>query len=1158
MQPWLLATIALLYLLVLFGVARFGDTYEQNKGLRWRTTIYPLSLAIYCTSWTFFGSVGMAASAGLEFLSIYIGPILIMTIGFPLLSKMAKLSKHERITSIADFLGARYGKSAIVAAVATFIAVVGTVPYIALQLKAVSASLDTFISPSDLTLSGPFFGDFSLAIVICLGVFTILFGTRHTDATEHQHGLILAIALESFIKLAAFLLVGFFVTYIMFDGVFDLLEKSTNSPEIQKVIDRGIDFRNAFVLTLLSTLVFLLLPRQFHVAIVENQSEKELSRAKWQFPIYLILINLFVLPIAAAGLITFGSSVDADNFVLALPQSTDNHFVSLITFIGGLSAGTAMVIVACVALAIMISNHIVLPIYLSAQNISDGNNNANMEQRILNIRRGSISFILLLAFAYYKLADNTQALASIGLISFAAISQLAPALFGGMFWRQANARGALVGMAIGFVTWAYFLFLPTLFPNSNLMGMQTVFQIADLGFLRNSLELGVFWSLLLNSAGFIIGSISRKSEPLEDHQATIFVGYRPESPTENSLTDIKVTVDEIYKCHEKYLGIDRTERAFETFLASSENPLKRNDVASPELIGFSEQLLASAIGSSSSRLVHSLLLQRFDETSQTNIQLLGEATEAIQYNRDVLQTAFDQLDHGITVFDSDYRLAFWNKQFRELLNLPSSYGQVGIPLSELAKAIEEIHANKSDDNEFENLDERLLTKSETWGLVLSKFEKILEIKTSPMPEGGIVITWNNVTERMLVSEALKEANETLEKRVEERTSDLVNANHKLEIATASADLANESKTKFLAAAGHDLLQPLNAARLYTSTLIEKTRNKEHKQISENIGRSLESVEEILGAVLAISRLDSTDPKINISSFPLQNILEQIEIEFKPIADEKNIELNIVPTSVWVNSDPPYLRRLVQNLVSNAIKYTPAGKVLVGCKMNGDEVFIQVLDTGIGIASGDQKTVFAEFTRLNPGVQQAPGLGLGLSIVQRISDLLQHPVLLQSTLGKGARFRVAIPRAPVEQVDKAIAKRRKTTKIGPLNELHVLCIDNDPNILDGMQSLLSQWGCEVKVAKSSEHAIRILREERFGPEIALVDYHLDHENGFEAIKKVKQNGYASLPAVLITADRSSEVKKAAEKEEIAILNKPIKPAALRAILSQMKVHMDAAE
>lgn len=1166
MQAWLVVSVAILYLLVLFAVARFGDTYQQTDGLRSRATIYPLSLAIYCTSWTFFGSVGLAASSGLDFLAIYIGPILMITLGFGLFKKVASLSKRESITSVADFLGARYGKSVKVAAVATIIAVVGTIPYIALQLKAVSSSLDTLISPQGFHLSanlsflGPIFGDVSFLIAICLAAFTILFGTRHSDATEHQFGLMLAVALESFIKLAAFLSIGLFVTFFMFDGVGDLINQASNNPDILAIVERDIDFINVAVLTFLSFVVFLLLPRQFHVAIVENQTEEELTRARWLFPLYLVLINLFVIPIAAAGLIKFGTQTSADNFVLALPQSVGNNFVSIFAFIGGLSAGTAMVIVACVALAIMISNHLIIPAYLSS-NVAQIKNaqSVNMEQRILKIRRWAISGVLMLAFAYYKLADNTQALASIGLVSFAAIAQLAPAFFGGLFWRRANARGAMTGMIIGFVFWAQTLLLPTMGIDLNTFNIFPSFltSLEFLGF--NNFSSGVVLSLSFNTLGFVITSFLFKTSPLEGHQATLFVGYKKEKLiAQNYDGDVSVTVAQIKELLVRYLGDTRTERAFTRYCEETGNVLRGIDRADIKLIQFSEQLLASAIGSSSSRLVHSLLLQRFGSTSTANLSLLDEATEAIQYNRDVLQTAFDQLEQGITVFDSDYKLSFWNKRFRGLLDLPISVGQAGTPLSEIARTIALQHRNSDEDRSFDELQENLLKPNTAWGLALPKLERILEIRSSPMPGGGIVVAWNNVTERMLVSEALREANETLEKRVEERTSDLVFANKELEIATRSADLANASKTKFLSAAGHDLLQPLNAARLYASTLIEKSTDGANDILAGNISKSLDSVEELLGSILAISRLDSVDPKMNIGTFPIQKIFDQIDIEFRPMAEEKNLDLIIMPSSLWVKSDPAYLRRLLQNLVSNSIKYTPDGKILVGCKRTNENVFVEVMDTGLGIDDEDQDSVFSEFTRLDSGIQQAPGLGLGLSIVDRISKILNHPVTLNSTLNVGTRFRVALPRKEADPENNTSDAQEKEKYTNSLSGLRVLCIDNDLTILDGMRTLLEQWKCDVVIAVDANSAIKEMRNKRYAPEIALVDYHLDAQNGLQAISQFRDAGYSQLQAILVTADRSPEVQKEAEAVGVSILNKPIRPAPLRAVLSQARTQLNAAE
>lgn len=1160
MEPGILAAVAFAYLGMLFVIARYGDLKRQTTGLRSRTTIYPLSLAIYCTTWTFFGSVGLAAASGLSFLAIYIGPILVMTLGFPLLRKVISLSKRQRITSIADFMGARYGKSVRVAAFATVIAVTGTVPYIALQLKAVSASVSNLINPESMgfVAQAPLFQDLSFLIVVCLAVFTILFGTRHADATEHQYGLMLAIAAESAIKLAAFLAVGIFVTFFMFDGFSDLYSQAAANETIRSIAARGIDYGNMFVLILLSLLAFLMLPRQFHVAVVENHSERELSRARWLFPLYLVVINIFVLPIAAAGILTFGDASGADGFVLALPTHAGSTALSLIAFIGGLSAGTAMVIVACVALAIMISNHLVLPLYLRGEGYDIRHDPTDMGQRILNIRRTAITIILLLAFAYYKAADNTQALASIGLVSFAAAAQLAPAFFGGLMWKGANARGAILGMALGFAVWAYTLLIPTLVPQGVLLGVEIVQPASLLHLDLSPLASGVLWSLAFNTAGLVLGSLSRRASPLEEHQATIFTDFRSNEGPDPGQRSAGVTVAQVETTLARYLGKQRTRRALERYWHEAGYRPKFSDPASAGLLRNGEELLASAIGSSSARLVMSLLLQRYEETSSANLQLLDEATEAIQYNYRVLQSAFDQLDQGITVFDSDYKLAFWNQQFRRLLNLPASIGQAGTALAEIASEIAAKHKTGPDDARFNDLYERLLKQQGPWGLALPRIERILEIRSSPMPGGGMVVAWNDITERMMVAEALREANESLEKRVEERTSDLVRANQKLEQATLAADQANQSKTRFLAAAGHDLLQPLNAARLYTSTLVESTRETKSRKLATNVGRSLESVEEILGAVLAISRLDSARHETAPRSFAVQRILDQVAIEFSPVAAEKGLELTIMPCSLHVHSDMSYLRRLLQNLVSNAIKYTAQGKVLVGCRRRGNQVELQVLDTGSGIEEADQQTVFREFTRLEAGARAAPGLGLGLSIVERIAKLLDHPVHLHSQPGRGTRFSVEVPVATPEPAARTGKSRQSAGGTGKLDGLRVLCIDNEPDILDGMEGLLAQWGCKVVTAIDGQTALAEMEKTGFRPQIGLIDYHLENTTGLEAIAALHAAGHGSTVCVLVTADRSSELKASADQAGITILNKPVRPAALRALLSQATHQAVAAE
>src|SRR5580693_7316384 len=466
LQGWVVVAIALAYIGFLFLVASYGDRMRVARGASSRLLIYPLSLAIYCTSWTFFGSVGLASRSGYDFIAIYIGPLVMVGLAFPLVVRIVRLAKGQNITSIADFIAARYGKSQAVAATVALIAIVGMIPYIALQLKAVSASVSTILTEaSPGGAAPPLLGDVALFVALAMATFAVLFGTRHIDATEHQDGLMLAIAAESIVKLMAFLAVGVFVTFVMFHGPLALLARALAEPRTAAVLSHAPQLASFCAMTVLSLFAIVLLPRQFHVMVVENHSEAEIRRAAWLFPLYLVLINLFVLPIAMAGLLTFQAGrVDSDMFVVALPLAAHSELITLVAFIGGLSAATAMVIVETVALAIMVSNDIVVPLVLkrrAARNGGESQQAGDAGAQLLTTRRIAIFVILLLAYIYYRSAGEAQ-LASIGLLSFAAVAQFAPAMLGGLIWRRGTALGAIAGMSAGILVWGYTLLLPSI------------------------------------------------------------------------------------------------------------------------------------------------------------------------------------------------------------------------------------------------------------------------------------------------------------------------------------------------------------------------------------------------------------------------------------------------------------------------------------------------------------------------------------------------------------------------------------------------------------------------------------------------------------------------------------------------------------------------
>jgi Na+/proline symporter/signal transduction histidine kinase len=1159
-EGWSVIALALGYVSGLFALAWYADkTFRSRKGGHGRPLIYALSLAVYCTSWTFFGSVGLAASTGYNFIPVYLGPILLFALGWRFLVRIVRLAKSQNITSVADFLAARYGKSQAVGAIVTIIAVAGTLPYLALQLKAVALSVTALLGARQLQLVNL---DTALIIALLMATFAVLFGTRHIDATEHQDGLIVAVAAESLVKLAAFLTVGIFVVFSMLGGISGFIESASRSVEVHRLFAQEFNPSFWVTVTFLSLVCIVLLPRQFHVTVVENHSENEVRRAAWLFPVYLVLINLFVVPIAAAGLILLPKgAVDADMFVLGLPLSAGADFITLLTFVGGLSAATAMVIVDSVALAIMVCNGLVVPLMLR-ERFHDARGQQDMAWQLLVIRRVAIFVIILLGYLFYLLLGQTHGLASIGLVSFAAIAQFAPAFFGGLLWRNATARGAIAGIVTGFAVWAYTLLLPWIIEAGWLSRSIMTDGPFGIGFLAphtlfyTSLEPlthGVLWSIAANILAFVTVSLLRAPEPIERLQAHLFVlDDLPRPPVAPAFRKWRssITAGELQRTVARYLGAERAERSFAEYAESSNTPFSPNAEADIHLLRFTEHLLASAIGAASSRLVLSLLLRRSHAGSQSALKLLDDASEALQYNRDLLQSALDQVRHGLSVFDRDMKLICWNRQFRELLDLPPELGRVGAPLDRILRTCAERGDFGSGDvNKL--VAERLMKLAvahETYQEQLEGGKRILEIRTSPMPQGGIVTTYSDITERVAAAEALARANETLERRVQERTAEITHVNEALAIAKRKADEANLDKTRFLAAASHDVLQPLNAARLYATSLVERQMAAPEAKLARNIDASLDAVEEILNVLIEISRLDAGRLEPDITVFALRDVFERLEVEFSPLAREKGLELRIVPTRAWVSSDRRLLRRVLQNLVSNAIKYTTAGKVLVGVRRRGRKLSVQVVDTGPGIPKSKRALIFKEFQRLEETAHSVRGLGLGLAIVERIGKVLEHDIDLQSVPGRGSVFAVELPAAaPAVETEMAVAP---ASTAGRIVGLRVVCIDNEPDVLLGMQALLDGWQCITLTAQNPGEAIEKLRRTDMKPDIILADYHLDGGTGLQAVTALRSSAKTHAPVIVITADHSAEVQREVRARGFALLRKPLRAAALRALMYQM--------
>ncbi|MBK6654775.1 sensor histidine kinase [Zoogloea sp.] len=686
MTSTVIVAISFLYLALLFAVAYVGDKRaDAGRSIIANPTIYALSLAVYCTTWTYYGSVGRAASSGLGFVPIFLGPTLVVALWWFVMLKMVRIGKAHRITSIADFIASRYGKSHLLGGLVTVIAVLGVIPYIALQLKAVSSSYAILIHYPDIIMPAKagtvsWMADTTLYIALIMAAFTILFGTRHLDATERHEGMVAAVAFESVVKLVIFMAVGVFVTFGLFDGFGDLFSRAALEPRLQNLMTMnagGNTYGNWFALTLLSMLAVMFLPRQFQVAVVENVNENHLRRAIWLFPLYLLLINIFVLPIALGGLMHFaGQDVDADTFVLTLPMAQGHGWLALLVFIGGLSAATGMVIVETIALSTMVCNDLVMPVllryrWLALQGRED------LSGLLLGIRRSAIILILLLGYLYFRLAGEAHALVSIGLISFAAVAQFAPAIIGGMYWRGATRAGALAGLSSGFVVWLYTLLLPSFaksgwlpieFLQAGFLGLevlrpQELFGMKGLDPIAHSL----YWSLLANVGAYVCVSLMRSPNAVEAGQATLFVDvFKQSRPAGGAFWRGSAQIGDLLPLIGRFIGPERARNAFADYARSRGAASVEVLPADAGLVHFAETTLAGAIGSASARVMVSSVVKEEPLGLDEVMNILDEASQVRAYSK-----RLEQKSRELEAATAELRSA--NERLKELDRLKDDF-----------------------------------------------------------------------------------------------------------------------------------------------------------------------------------------------------------------------------------------------------------------------------------------------------------------------------------------------------------------------------------------------------------------------------------------------------------------------------------------------------
>lgn len=704
---------SLVYLLFLFGIAFFAHRKaKEGKSIVNNPYTYALSLAVYCTAWTFYGSVGKAAtSGGLSFLTIYVGPILVAPLWIFLLRKIILISKSQRITSIADFISSRYGKSTRLGILVTIVAVVGIIPYISLQLKAIDLSSDILAQQKDLLDSfldsSSFYRDKSFVIAVVLTIFTILFGTRHLDPNERHEGLVAAIAFESIWKLIAFLSIGFFVTYGIYNGFEDLFNQAYQNPEIANTFslkDSGVDSWSWTWMVILSMSAIMLLPRQFHVLVVENTNVKFVEKAAWLLPLYLLLINIFVLPIACGGLLHFpNGEVNPDNFVLGLPLYYEYQSLALFVYLGGLSAATGMVIVAVTALSIMISNNLVMPFWIKSS-LFEGNSKGDLSKPLINIRRAGIIIVMLMAYTYFSWIGASLSLVSIGLISFAAIAQFLPIIIGGLYWKRATEKGAYFGLLIGFFIWAITLSFPTISEvgltsksiiENGYFGIEWLKPYQLFGMAGDDhIAHSAFWSLLFNIATYITVSLHTNLKPIEITQADLFVDIEKYTNQSTELEVLKkeAKFEDIYNLLKRFLGKRNAKQVLKKFAKKKKADLKNISIVDAEFINFAETHLAGSIGAASAKVALESVVKEDPISLEEMLSVLDQTQEIIQYSK-ALEKKSQELEA------TTHQLKTANEQLKKLDQLKADFitsvtHELRTPITSIKSLSKTMHDNQ--------------------------------------------------------------------------------------------------------------------------------------------------------------------------------------------------------------------------------------------------------------------------------------------------------------------------------------------------------------------------------------------------------------------------------------------------------------------------------
>ena len=1093
---------------------------------RIRRIVYCFTLTLFGVYWTFYTPSNLAGSHGWNFIEVFICPVLAVTLLYPLLRRIAHIARRENIGSLADFIAARYGKSDELGVLVLVIVTIGTIFFISQQLKTLSigwAAVTGTISVSETLTAEILFA----ALLICFAVF---FGARRPTFTHRNPLLMNIVAADGVLKLLVVVMLA------VPCGVY-LLSHPDLIAAGPKILPLRLD-GGFFMATFLVSGVVVCVPHIFQVWSVESERDEDLKIGRLFLPAYFGVSFLAFLLLLWAGSHLPASRFGMESTVLAVADNFLGAGATFVVFGISLFSAATMVAIATFSLSTMISNRLSLSDFM--QRYRRDASAINVGRSIMVTRRLTITVTIAVACAFAYRLDSRES-STIGLLFDSVLIQLLPAIIAGVYWRRAHVVGAMAGIAGGFLVWAWLLAAPLLtMQNQNILVPVTLALSPG----TNAFLQRLIVTLLVNVGLLVTLSLVAKQRLIDRIQAAAFIDINRLVPAvaPRQVPGIKKTVGNLKVLMSQFLGAQEMVVAFGEIETRHGRKFDEDDLVDSAIAKEVEQLLAGVIGTSLASSIVNWQLTDPEIPSAELVRFLDQTAQAIRANREMAQAALNNLNQGVCVVDRDFRIVAWNERYREIYDLDPADISVGISMAEIIKSNRDRSGIPA--GETERYIRRRLRDVRVG--IPHVFERrlpngnMVRVIGLPLLDGRYVTSFTEIASAQEGIADLRQANSILEERVRLRTAELVEVNEALKRSTLQAERARASQARFLAAASHDLLQPLHAARLFLGALQEQAKgNNLFGDLARNADVSIETANRLLNALLNLSRLEVGGLRPEVGPVDANRLFDDLRREFAPVAKSRGLKLRVIATKYWVRSDEDLLRSILQNLVGNAVRYTEEGSVLIFCRKRGPEIIFEVRDSGPGIAKDSLETIFEEYVRLAHGRESAKGLGLGLSIVKRIADVLHHRVGVRSALGKGATFSVAV----------AAASNRKRVAGGSshalvsLAGLDILCVEDDPMVRKSLEALLQRWGIGAVFANSVEEALNYGRDW----DVVLTDYHF--ESGLNGLDLVEQMQSPAKSFALITANPGADVLERAEALHADVIRKPVAPATLRAFLSR---------